>query len=145
MKQHPTSRANQVLQIWTTRKVESRTTRTVRGYTDVTEEQLPIALGITCRPTQLPEPQLLPGQQRRARLGTKGTRCEEAALAVEADGVLLGPPPDGDEEELEHLLHLHRSWIWPRPVSMRAVGREGVQSGGGGLRGGGASSQRGPT
>jgi len=50
----------------------------------------------------------LPLQQRRARLGAEGPRREEAALAAEVGGVLPGPPPDGDEEELERLLRLHQ-------------------------------------
>lgn len=53
------------------------------------------------------------GEERRPRPGlaaaaAEGSRPEEAALAAEVGGVLPGPPLDGDEEELEHLLGLHQ-------------------------------------
>jgi hypothetical protein len=53
---------------------------------------------------------LAPGHERRRRprLGAEGPRREEAALAAEVGGVLPRPPPDGDEEQLEHLLRLHQ-------------------------------------
>ena len=51
MKQHPTSRANHVLKIWPTRKVQSRTTRSMRLYrcNGGTTAYRPRSLGITCR------------------------------------------------------------------------------------------------
>lgn len=53
------------------------------------------------------------GEEQRPRPGlaaaaAEGSRPEEAALAAEVGGVLPGPPLDGDEEELEHLLGLHQ-------------------------------------
>lgn len=53
-------------------------------------------------------PVLRQEQGRLPWLSAKGPRREKAALAAEVGRVLPGPPPDGDEEELEHLLRLHQ-------------------------------------
>jgi hypothetical protein len=87
---------------WQTSVRAPRASRSERGAAEGAEPELRVD-----RAAARATPGLL-GQQRRARLGAEGTRRKEAALAAEVGGVLPGPPPDGDEEELERLLRLHQ-------------------------------------
>ena len=79
-----------------------------RGAAEGAEPELRVGDGAVARAAPR-----VAGEERRPRPGlaaaaAEGSRPEEAALAAEVGGVLPGPPLDGDEEELEHLLGLHQ-------------------------------------